>query len=334
MRRIATQRTVLTLLVLSALAVSVSAQPFGAHASAVKIRTLAVLGKGIAANPSDPLDFMIVKFGLGIARAGNETMALGVLVLDDSKYRLRDVTIEDGHATGNIYSNGTQAGSFDVSSVMKGDTEVWAGTMTLDGKTYNVYVIEGVRPVRASELKEKVADYCREHPQEPECRNKVQEYCKNNPEDARCKALFRAYCLKGDNMKDLRCREAFREFCEEHPANARCVPFELRRAKSYCEKYSDSNLCRKIGTRIAEFCKEHPDNEGCAAVKQLVAARPKLLQNIQEIRERIRNLRITAIKSGMTDDSGDEDEGEGPLAGTKMPGQLNIPLPGSNEGGE
>ncbi|MCD6367834.1 MAG: hypothetical protein J7L45_01985, partial [Candidatus Aenigmarchaeota archaeon] len=95
-----------------------------------KIRSLAILGKGIAASPDDPMDFMIAKFGIGEFSAGNHTFRTGVLILDDVKYKLRDINISDSRAIGNIYLNNSKIGSFDVSSVMKGDTEIWAGTLS------------------------------------------------------------------------------------------------------------------------------------------------------------------------------------------------------------
>src|SRR4030043_2359772 len=104
-------------LVLSLLAVTVMAQSL--TATTVKVNALVALGKGIAANPDDPMDFMIVKFGIGKmiynANGTPENKTLGVIKLDDELYRLRDVVISEGHATGDIYKNDSKVGSFDVS---------------------------------------------------------------------------------------------------------------------------------------------------------------------------------------------------------------------------
>jgi len=181
---------------------------------------------------------------------------------------------------------------------MKGDTEIWAGTMTLDSVTYHLYVIEGVRPVRASELRERVVEYCNTH-EDANCRERLGNYCQNYPEDIRCKALFRAWCLKDDNMDDTRCRYEFRNWCSENPTNANCVPFALQRAKTYCEENSDSNLCKAIATTAADFCSNNTDNAGCATIKELVQARPRLLQNFQAIRTRIANIQTTATRAGV-----------------------------------
>lgn len=284
-----------TLLVLSMFVVPAFAQISVISAQSVSIRSYVILGKGIAASPTDPMDFMIVKFGLGKVRyAINDTEAMiGVLKLDDESYRLREVVVEDSKATGKIYSNSSEVGSFEVSSVMKGDIEMWAGTMTL-GSTYNLYVMEGVRPVRASELNEKVVEYCNTA-EDANCRDRLGNYCENNPEDTRCRALFRAYCLKDDNMDDTRCREEFRNWCSENPTNANCIPFELQRAKSYCEENSGSNLCNAIATKVANFCANNTENIGCGRVKEMVQAAPTLLKNAQALRTRITNLRTTAV---------------------------------------
>ncbi len=286
-------------IVLPILVMSVVAQPF-ASVSPVKIQGLMVLGKGVAANPNDPMDFRIAKIGIGKVKVPvfEEVFTVGVLKLDEEKYKLKEITVDEGRVTGKIYANGSEVGSFDLSSVMKGDTEVWAGTITINGKVYNTYIIEGVRPVRPGELKEKVADYCKKHPKDKNCREIISEkFCENNPEDRRCRAIFIAQCMKEDkNLEDMRCREALKEFCKENPTDKRCVPFELRRAKHYCEEHSDSPLCRKIGERVLDFCKENPENEGCTVVKKIIQERPRLFEKIQEIRKRITELRTKATK--------------------------------------
>lgn len=263
-------------------------------ASEVKIRALVVLGKGIAASTDNPMDFLIAKLGIGKViynlTGTQENKTIGILKLDDELYRLRDVVVEEGHAAGKIYKNSSEVGSFDISSVMKGDTEVWTGTLSMN-KTYNMYLIEGARPTRASELKERVVEYCNKT-EDDNCRERLGRYCEDYPDDSRCKAIFRAYCLKADNMDDTRCRQEFSEWCQKNPANQYCIPFVLNRSKTYCEQYSDSTLCRKIANTAADLCVNNTSNEGCAKLKQIIQTTPKLLQKIQSIRNRISNLRI------------------------------------------
>ncbi|MCK4634922.1 MAG: hypothetical protein KAT37_03545 [Candidatus Aenigmarchaeota archaeon] len=287
------KKIIAAFLVLLMLAVPVMAQPTITSA-APKIKAYVILGKGIAASPSDPMDFKIVKVGIGRVITVNGTdMAVGILVADEERYRLREIVIEEGHATGNIYSKDGEVGSFDVSSVMKGDTEIWAGEMKLNGDTYHLYVIEGVRQIKAGELRDKVVEYCNNN-EDANCKGRLANYCENNPDDSRCKALFRAYCLRENNMDDTRCRVAFRNWCEEHPENKHCVPFALNRAKVYCEEHSDSNLCRRIATNVVDYCKDNPDNEGCLRVRELVRERPELLKKISTLRNRLHDLRVNA----------------------------------------
>ena len=106
-----------------------------------KVKTLVVLGKGIAVSPSDPLDFNIAKLGIGVIKVNlfdNETeeVTLGVLILDDEKYKLKDITKdEDGSVSGDVYSSNEKIGSFSLSSVVKDDTEIWAGTLEINDET-------------------------------------------------------------------------------------------------------------------------------------------------------------------------------------------------------
>jgi hypothetical protein len=280
------------LIVLSIMVIAVAAQS-SLTAASPTVTAYVILGKGIAANPDDTMDFMIAKFGIGKVRYGSVNSTIGVLKLDEELYRLRTVVIEEGHAIGSIYRNSSEVGSFDVYSVMKGDTEVWAGTMTLYEKIYNLYVIEGVRPVKASELRERVVEYCTNN-EDANCRDRLQNYCENNPDDARCRALFRAWCLRDNNMDDTRCRYEFREWCKENPRNAYCIPFALNRSIKYCEEHSDSVLCEKLATDVANICESETDNEGCAKVQQLVTSAQKLLQNAQAIKTRIMNIAVNA----------------------------------------
>ena len=101
-------------------------------------------------------------------------------------------------------------------------------------------------------------------------------------------------------MKDIRCREEFANWCKNNPTNRYCVPFELNRAKKYCEVHSESILCKRIGDKIVNFCKNHPDNPGCAVVKQTVINNPRLLERAQAIRNRIREINTGSMETNTT----------------------------------
>jgi hypothetical protein len=262
-----------------------------ASTTAPVLAALGVLGKGIAVSSSDPMDFFLVKIGLGAVRvtvAGQaRTAAIGVLFADGTRYRLKSVSVVDGHATGDIYGNasGTEAlaGSFDISSVEKDGVEVWAGTMTLSGTVRSLYVIEGARQVRAQELGDKVADYCRNNPNDTNCGDKVGQFCQSNPDDARCKALFRSYCIAGRNMDDARCREYVSGYCTDNSTLKECVAYGVLRAKSYCESNPGSALCARIDDRLVGFCQSNPDNEGCIRAKEAINVSTQLANRLAQV---------------------------------------------------
>lgn len=238
----------------------------------LKIKTLAVLGKGIAVSPSDAMDFKMVKIGIGTVYVElleeTTSITVGVMFLDEDKYKLKEIVISEGEAKGNIYtysSDGTETlvGSFETQSVMKGDQEVWAGTLTVSGATYYLYILEAPRKVNADEYRDKVAEYCREHPTDENCRDKVAEYCKNNVNDKRCQALFMAHCVKDNNLEDTRCRDFAKRYCEENPEKGECRVLAYRWSNKYCQENSGSGLCIKINAEIVEFCLREPNNEKC-----------------------------------------------------------------------
>jgi len=250
------------------------------------------LGKGIAVSPSDPLDFMMVKVGVGaIKPTANTEQRVGVMILDEEKYRLREVIVANGSATGNLYLNATLVGSFDVLSVIKGDVEVWAGTLTLDGKTYNLYILDAPRRITAAELKDKVTDYCRNNTDDPNCRERINEYCQNNPDDSRCKEIFRRYCQ--DNLDDSRCREFMFRYCKERPLDATCRLFAVKRTAEFCEENPDSKICQTLDKAVGQncedtetgecktFCEQYPNR--CRLVKTISArVRAQITQQIPQ----------------------------------------------------
>jgi hypothetical protein len=238
----------------------------------LKITTLAILGNGIAVSPSDAMDFKMVKIGIGTVRAEllaeTTSLTVGVMLLDEDRYKLKDVVIADGKASGNVYSTddsgtGTMVGSFGVASVMKGNLEVWAGTLTISGATYHLYVMQAHRQVKPVELKEKVADYCQNNPDDTNCRDKIGDYCQNNPDEERCQKLFMAHCVQGSNLDDSRCREFMNRYCEANPEIEDCGVFAYQRSRQYCEENPGSNLCVKINAEIVEFCSVEPNHEKC-----------------------------------------------------------------------
>jgi len=301
------KKTITVLLVFLVLAIPATTRFAVAQSSeSYRIGSYVILGKGVASNPDDPMDFRIVKFGIAKLVSDGETEYAGILKVDEEKFRLKDIEIEDTYIEGDIFENESDEGFFDLTSVMKGDTEVWAGETIFKGTRYNLHVIQGTRPVKAGELQEKVSDYCTNN-EDANCRDTIQNYCEKNPDDSRCKALFRAYCIKG-NMDDMTCRQVFSEWCEDHPKNKYCVPFILQRSEKYCQYYSSSRLCRQIASNAVDFCEDNPENEGCVEIQEMVEDNSKLFKGISSLRNKI--LEINMRGGLKTSDVTSSDVGE------------------------
>jgi hypothetical protein len=256
--------SILTLLVFAVLVHAQNqADVAGQHST---IKTLVFVGKGIAVSPNNPLDFKMVKAGIGTVRIsllGETTeLTVGVLVLDEEKYKVKNIVNDDeGGVTGDVYLNDTQVGSLSVSSVMKGNVEVWAGTLTLDGESLYIYILEAPRKVKPHELKEKISDYCRANMNDPDCRERMSDYCEENPTDARCKEIFRKYCK--DNLDDTRCREYLKEYCDENPEIDDCRVFVAKRTAKFCREHPDSEHCVEIEKELVEYCLKNSNTDKC-----------------------------------------------------------------------
>lgn len=254
-----------------------------------KIKTIVHLGKGIAISTTDSKDFRLLKVGIATVTtrsAGEESeLRVGVLVLDDVRYKLKDIQVGNGTISGSVYLNDTSVGSFEASSIMKGDLEVWVGTLSISGASYNVYILEAPRPIKPRELGEHISETCKGNPErckvaikgigpancektpeEPSCRERIKNFCENNPKDQRCVALFRVYCMK--HLDDARCREAVKEVCKENKDDERCRMMMLKTSEIFCQKNPLDKRCVELEkNRIADYCINNPDDVKCAKVK-------------------------------------------------------------------
>lgn len=291
------------ILVASIITTSVIAEELGSQVRPPKIKTLGVLGKGLAILPTDYKVFKIIKIGVAkvVIPVAEEELTVGVLWLDNIKYKLKNIVIGNGTASGDIYLNDTKVGSFEVSSVIKDDTEIWVGTLTVNEETWNVYIIGVPRPMRNIEIGEYASDecgkdpekcknfmkgigpaYCEKTPEDPSCREKIKNWCEEHQNDERCLALLRNYCKK--NMDDTRCREVFKEFCKNNPGEEKCRLFELVTTEAYCARHPLDSKCVQLEKkRITEYCLDHPTDQKCVAVR-----------NMNEFRERVRQARYCA----------------------------------------
>ncbi len=240
-----------------------------------KIKTLVFVGKGIAVSPNDPLDFRMVKAGVGsvkVSLAGETTeLKVGVLILDGEKYKLKNIVDDsDGGVSGDVYRNNSRVGSFSVSSVLKDDITVWAGKLEVNGETFNLYILEASRKARPDEIREKISDYCKANKNDPNCRQRMAEYCKNNLDDSRCKEIFRRYCK--NNLDDSRCREYIRSYCDKNPEIEDCRVFVVKRTAKFCKEHPNSEHCIEIEKRLVEWCLKNPQTQRC---KKFCSEHPK-----------------------------------------------------------
>jgi len=240
------------------------------------IRTLLFSGTGIASNPSDALDFFIVKIvGGKVVLADKNIVGRGVLYLDKTKYRLTELTIEGDNAKAKIFSvdgnNTIEVGNLSLTKIAKPGADVWAGTMVLNSKTYNFYLISHKRMFKAPEIAEKARNYCQTHPYDEtcksvagylckedteDCRMKVYSYCEDHSDDARCKDIVKKFC--SGNMRDERCRDFVSEYCKENPESAYCK----NEVVDFCKNNPKNEKCKTVFT---DYCEKHPREQRCQA---------------------------------------------------------------------
>lgn len=262
----------------------------------VKIHTMGALGYGIATSQSNPMDFQMIKVGIaGVSVTdvnGTETVKkTGVLHFGETKYRLKDVVIGNGTATANIYdANGTtQLGSISLNSYIKGDREVWAGALTLNGVTYNAYVIQAPKVWKADETADKIKDYCQNNPVkckatikavgsiicDPEkegisCAEKIKTFCGQNPDDNRCKVVRWAYCKL--HLDDANCRAEIIEKCKN------ITDGTISNDNAICDKLA--NMYNKYASNRAEVMKNAP--EWLKKVRERVEDRLQSGENVDD----------------------------------------------------
>ncbi|MCD6590525.1 MAG: hypothetical protein J7K72_00975 [Candidatus Aenigmarchaeota archaeon] len=271
-----------TLLAIASVSISAMAQPLGAQRTVrARIRTMGVLGEGLAISPSDPMDFEVIKVAIAsvnvVVFGEEKTVRIGVLHFGDQKYKIKDVEIGNASVSGNIYENETQVGSFSADSYVKGTKEIWAGSMTLDGENYNIYVIQAPRKAKPVEVAERAF-----------------EYCKNNPEKCRAavKAVGKQICGETGN-----CADKIKNFCSQHPDDARCKALH----RAYCATHLSDSTCRE---EMIKYCKEHPDRPACEKLAEVynknLKKRPNMINKAPEWFKRLRSRLKTAtqLKSG------------------------------------
>ncbi len=215
------------------------------------ITRLHLTGNGIAISELDAFDFMHAKVVIGAVKvmatsadAVDTDFAvrrLGVLMLDEKKYHLKDIAVSIDEISAEIYGPTTTAtasseaiGEIKVKRFEKPGRDIWAGNLVLNEKAYNVYFLGVKRNFRLTEITQKLGEYCEENTEDTKCKKivptctqnsedcgeRIEEHCKNNTTDQKCLQLKKLYCLK--NASDERCREYLKGLCEKYPKLAHC----------------------------------------------------------------------------------------------------------------
>jgi hypothetical protein len=261
-----------------------------------KIHTMGAMGAGLAISQANPMDFELLKIGIAgvdiLISEEVENIKVGILYFGETRYKLKDIVIGNGTASATIYdANSTNVGSISLTSYPKGDREIWAGTLTLNGASYNAYIIQAPRVWKPVEKAEKVKDYC-----------------ENNPE--KCKAVMKAvgqiYC---DPTTDGNCRDKLKSFCEQYPNDSRCKALKL----AYCKLNLDDANCR---ADLINTCKENNTADACENLANMYQERwekvnatmNKAPSWVKVVRDRIRD---RLLNPPLTNDSGNDGPGAG-----------------------
>jgi hypothetical protein len=185
-----------------------------------EIEHLFVVGKGILIGAKDPMDIhssKIIAAGL-LLETGKRTK-YGLLFVDRGKYSLKNIEASPEQFYAEIYEDSVLVGSVLLSRISTGESEVWAGPVTLHDKNYNAYYLQFKREFKEEEVKDKLKEYCEENPADEQCAEV--DKCYADPSAEECQSLTVKYCL--ENLQDVRCKEFLKERCEEDPTLEFCA---------------------------------------------------------------------------------------------------------------
>lgn len=227
---------------------SLEDQDNAAQASNKPIERLHLVANGTAISQSDDFNFMHARIVVGAmkirestASDGNIVKRMGVLMLDGQRYHLKDIAVSGKEVSAEIYGPATQTdanspsiGEIVVKLFEKPGRDAWAGTMVLNGKTYNIYFLSVNRGFSLKEAAGKTGVYCEQNPDDSrckkayqqcdlnaeKCREKAKQYCESSPEDLGCLQLKKAYCL--ENASDSRCFQYLKGLCNKYPGMGFC----------------------------------------------------------------------------------------------------------------
>ncbi len=193
----------------------------------VEIEKLFFRGKGLGINQSDKTDVAYVRaVGAQIVLPNGNILARGRLRVDREPYRLINIEVTEFTATAEIIDKDSDPesaeaiGSIELERIEKEGKDLWIGSMNLNDKTYDLYLLGFGRKFTVREVARKAWRFCKNNPENEhcksvagincrdnprECRLKVWRFCKTHPRDNRCKQFLKSACT---DVIDKRCRHA------------------------------------------------------------------------------------------------------------------------------
>jgi len=167
----------LTLMLVVAFAAAQGEPPYNVPSNIPERATLiglSLIGRGIAVNPSDVMDFKVLRVGAGrvalpLRNLTNETtdsedfemrcinqtrrercvpvIRVGVIFIDGERYLLKKIDVMNESVSAVLVKNNTEEGTIALVKVRKGMSDIWAGTLNISGMNYFAYILGTQHPL-------------------------------------------------------------------------------------------------------------------------------------------------------------------------------------------
>jgi hypothetical protein len=231
--RTQTYRAAVALATLLALAASVPAPSHPDFAGGdADITKIYFLGRGFAVDPADPLGLLEIKLAAAAVRLLGEELGVGILALDDARYKLSGVTVTDGTLSAALTGPAGETGSLKCTRVTKRELDVGVCALAIGDKTYTAYVLEAKRKFREDEKPPDIKTYCQNNPDDARCRHHYRDFCAQNPAAPECsREDWPAECLS--------CARDCEEKCTTAPDPDACFLSCKPECKVCKEKFGD-----------------------------------------------------------------------------------------------
>lgn len=200
-----------------------------------------LLGKGIAVSTTNSTDIHFMTIGIAEVNLTSliqklsqyitlppgipSSVEIGVFHFDSASYQLKNIALTNDTATADIYLNSTNVGSLNLEWTTRAGRVLWVGSITLNGNSYNAYILEGATPQSTAMNENQIQNGCERDPgqcsQVANSTHAAAIYCTNNPNDTRCTGLKEAYCQT--NLDDSNCRPLLFNQCMSTPNSTVCT---------------------------------------------------------------------------------------------------------------